>query len=139
MATSKTLTPTGVTISIPEFTDQPDQRVNSNCIDKEADAINRLDTNMAGVTFLTKTVAGNGSVDISIANSKRCVVFVNGTQTSTQGMCIAGATSGGVIRKTELNSMTGITFTTDTNTLTVTNGTSYSAYLIIMTETGEIS
>lgn len=44
MATSKTLTPTNVTIQIPEFTDQPDQRVNSNCIDKEADAINALNT-----------------------------------------------------------------------------------------------
>ena len=42
MATSKLLKPTNVTISIPEFTDQPDQRVNSNCIDKEADAINTL-------------------------------------------------------------------------------------------------
>lgn len=44
MATSKTLTPTNVTIQIPEFTDQPDQRVNSNCIDKEADAINALNS-----------------------------------------------------------------------------------------------
>ena len=42
MATTKTLKPTNVTISIPAFTDQPDQRVNSNCIDKEADAINSL-------------------------------------------------------------------------------------------------
>lgn len=42
MATSKLLKPTNVTISIPAFTDQPDQRVNSNCIDKEADAINSL-------------------------------------------------------------------------------------------------
>lgn len=46
MATSKTLTPTNVTISIPEFTDQPDQRVNSNCIDKEADAINAVNTKL---------------------------------------------------------------------------------------------
>lgn len=46
MATSKTLTPTNVTIQIPEFTDQPDQRVNSNCIDKEADAINALNTQL---------------------------------------------------------------------------------------------
>lgn len=42
MATSKLLKPTNVTISIPGFTDQPDQRVNSNCMDKEADAINAL-------------------------------------------------------------------------------------------------
>ena len=49
MATSKTLTPTNVTIQIPEFTDQPDQRVNSNCLDKEADAINALDTDIAKI------------------------------------------------------------------------------------------
>ena len=47
MATSKTLTPTNVTIQIPAFTDQPDQRVNSNCIDKEADAINALNTKIS--------------------------------------------------------------------------------------------
>lgn len=47
MATSKLLKPTNVTIQIPEFTDQPDQRVNSNCIDKAADAINALNDNMA--------------------------------------------------------------------------------------------
>jgi len=50
MATSKTLTPTNVTIQIPEFTDQPDQRVNSNCIDKEADAINSLNTAIGNLT-----------------------------------------------------------------------------------------
>ena len=47
MATSKTLTPTNVTIQIPAFTDKPDQRVNSNCIDKEADAINALSDQIA--------------------------------------------------------------------------------------------
>ena len=50
MATSKTLTPTNVTIQIPEFTDQPDQRVNSNCIDKEADAINALNSNLTSLS-----------------------------------------------------------------------------------------
>ena len=56
MATSKTLAPTNVTIQIPEFTDQPDQRVNSNCIDKEADAINALNTQIATHTFGTAIV-----------------------------------------------------------------------------------
>ena len=46
MAISKTLTPTNVTIQIPDFTDRPDQRANSNCIDKEADAINALNTHL---------------------------------------------------------------------------------------------
>lgn len=52
MATSKLLKPTNVTISIPEFTDQPDQRVNSNCIDKEADAINSLSEHIASKQFI---------------------------------------------------------------------------------------
>lgn len=49
MATSKLLKPTNVTISIPEFTDQPDQRVNSNGLDKEADAINALSEHLANI------------------------------------------------------------------------------------------
>lgn len=65
MATSKTLTPTNVTIQIPEFTDQPDQRVNSNCIDKEADAINALNTNMANL--LTST---DGLSNVTIDSTK---------------------------------------------------------------------
>lgn len=67
MATSKTLTPTNVTIQIPEFTDQPDQRVNSNCIDKEADAINALFTVQdvkSQITFL--------NTDKLVDNSDRC-------------------------------------------------------------------
>ena len=53
MATSKTLTPTNVTIQIPDFTDRPDQRANSNCIDKEADAINALNSQIANLGFIT--------------------------------------------------------------------------------------
>lgn len=44
MATSKTLTPTNVTIQIPAMTDAPDQSVNSNCIDKLGDAVNTLNS-----------------------------------------------------------------------------------------------
>ena len=44
MATSKTLTPTNVTISIPAMTDQPNASVFANCVDKEADAINALNS-----------------------------------------------------------------------------------------------
>ena len=44
MATSKTLAPTNVTISIPAMTDQPNASVLANCADKEADAINALNS-----------------------------------------------------------------------------------------------
>lgn len=46
MATSKTLTPTNVTIQIPAMTDAPDQSVNSNCIDKLGDAVNTLNSQL---------------------------------------------------------------------------------------------
>lgn len=47
MATSKTLAPTNVTISIPAMTDAPNASVISNCLDKEADAINALNSQLA--------------------------------------------------------------------------------------------
>ena len=69
MATSKTLSPTGVTIQIPAFTDQPDQRVNSNCIDKEADAINALNDQIATffseVQSASQVTQGGGTATIA--------------------------------------------------------------------------
>ena len=58
MATNKTLNPTGVTIAIPAMADKPDASVFSNCIDKEADAINTLNSNIPkikSVYFNTST------------------------------------------------------------------------------------
>ena len=55
MATSKTLAPTNVTIQIPAMTDTPDASVFSNCVDKEADAINALNSKIAEYTFKAKT------------------------------------------------------------------------------------
>lgn len=54
MATSKTLTPTNVTIQIPAMTDAPDQSVNSNCIDKLGDAVNTLNSQLTP-TLLCET------------------------------------------------------------------------------------
>ena len=49
MATSKTLKPTNQTISIPAMTDRPNQSVNSNCIDKLADAVNAIEDRTTGM------------------------------------------------------------------------------------------
>ena len=65
MATSKLLKPTNVTISIPEFTDQPDQRVNSNGLDKEADAINALSEQIANQTTNARSVSLTGATNAS--------------------------------------------------------------------------
>ena len=56
MATSKTLAPTNVTISIPAMTDAPNASVLANCADKEADAINALNSQKASVSDLTSSV-----------------------------------------------------------------------------------
>lgn len=75
MATSKTLTPTNVTIQIPAMTDAPDQSVNSNCIDKLGDAVNTLNSHMANllrVTDATGTVsnlAPHGAVSVPLSLS----------------------------------------------------------------------
>ena len=62
MATNKLLKPTNVTIAIPAFTDQPDQRVNSNCIDKEADAINALNDQIANIK-VAQNLGTFGTID----------------------------------------------------------------------------
>lgn len=55
MATNKLIKPTNVTVSIPAFTDQPDQRVNSNCIDKSIDGINALSDQIANLIVYVQT------------------------------------------------------------------------------------
>jgi len=65
MATTKTLKPTNVTISIPDFTDQPDQRVNSNCIDKEADAINALSEHIDKTCYANHSSATSYTIPLN--------------------------------------------------------------------------
>lgn len=65
MATSKTLTPTNETIQIPAMTDAPDASVFSNCIDKEADAINALNSK---IDNKFRSVEGNPTATMVINN-----------------------------------------------------------------------
>ena len=97
MATSKLLKPTNVTISIPAFTDQPDQRVNSNCIDKEADAINSLSDQIGALktgTWVNFTEAASAGITINnnqyqtsgyIIRGGMCFVSLNITLDNAQG------------------------------------------------------
>ena len=68
MAPSKTLTPTNVTIQIPDFTDRPDQRVTNNCIDKEADAINALNSKIASLIATQSFTTTSASISDSAKN-----------------------------------------------------------------------
>ena len=66
MATSKTLTPTNVTIQIPAMTDAPDQSVNSNCIDKLGDAVNALNSHLTWTRLTEQTTTANTAYDSTI-------------------------------------------------------------------------
>lgn len=66
MATSKTLAPTNVTISIPAMTDAPDASVFSNCVDKEADAINALNSQIAYYTDAQVTISSADLINVDL-------------------------------------------------------------------------
>lgn len=102
MATSKLLKPTNVTISIPAFTDQPDQRVNSNCIDKEADAINSLSDQIANKfkTFAGSYTFNNSGYfeiqdDFFTANT---VVFAGANNNAVSGIVFNAISSNGSLK-----------------------------------------
>jgi len=85
MATTKTLTPTNQTISIPELTDAPDMSVASNAIDKEADAINTLSEHLDPIAGTNKAWITNAELN----NYKTTGVYYIST-----GSTIGGSSSG---------------------------------------------
>ena len=131
MATSKTLTPTNVTISIPAMTDRPNQSVNSNCIDKLADAVNDVHSKKAirtwtgwnttiesDITGATALVSINSNLlavlwipstsDISVLVMSEDAVF---RKAGTNGSVTFGTTSAG----------TNYTITRNGNHITITS------------------
>ena len=79
MATNKLIKPTNVTVQIPAFTDQPDQRVNSNCIDKSIDGINTLSDQIGkinkAVYATTASYGGAGSVSVDLSGYNAVIVM----------------------------------------------------------------
>lgn len=160
MATSKTLTPTNVTIQIPEFTDQPDQRVNSNCIDKEADAINSLNTaigTLQGQASRTIQWISSGSLDdctdptkvyswgnVSISNIPAIyakMYYIPGDVPMQYCVTNDGTSSMIRVNTGSWSSWTYIASIANTNSwkLFNTNGNTYptsSAFLVVVTKSG---
>lgn len=140
MATSKTLTPTNVTIQIPDFTDQPDQRVNSNCIDKEADAINALNGNISsvegGVPIRKAGAIANGnSVSLTLsntlsANAEFAIVCLNVSGNSLAGMEILVLGKGSSKVKALIGSMPSSFYSVSysSNVWTLTNNSGSDMY-----------
>lgn len=69
MATTKHLDPTNVDISIPAMTDQPNASVFSNCVDKEADAINSLNSKVENIGAQSVLLNESTSISASYAST----------------------------------------------------------------------
>ena len=68
-ATTKTLTPTNQTISIPAFTDKPDNRLQTDSTSKLADAVNALNSkieNYVKIKTVTRTTDATGLCNIDL-------------------------------------------------------------------------
>ena len=123
MATSKTLAPTNVTISIPAMTDAPNASVISNCLDKEADAINALNSQSAKKA--EKRLAAGESAAFTFSNY----------QTAALIFCAAGDTnaalyifSNGYLAPVTTDSNVTVTLSQDYKTITVTNASTSRIY-----------
>lgn len=87
MATSKTLTPTNVTIQIPAMTDAPDQSVNSNCIDKLGDAVNTLNSQLLNDDLTnTVTIGQNATIERLVIHRIGKLVFFSFRATNTTNL-----------------------------------------------------
>lgn len=117
MATSKTLAPTNVTISIPAMTDAPNASVISNCLDKEADAINALNSQKSNKVIVSFTTTSGNNVFTLAANS-RLLMFSADSNAGRCGMWIVFSTGGGVTGVVPVLSATGITVTEGTGQIT---------------------
>lgn len=128
MATSKTLAPTNVTISIPAMTDAPNASVLSNCIDKEADAINTLNSQMATKANIQKgNIAGGASETIAITRP----AFVSVGRASNTATSTTAFIDGWGI--TYLSNNTGaFTLSMSDNNLTISNlSGGYCSYIVV--------
>ena len=140
MATSKTLTPTNVTISIPAFTDKPDQRLTTNCIDKEADAINALETRID--TFPYQKLITSGSLSsrtFSVPNSFRGLIVGISGYSNRHFASILISSSGGAVTETDVYKGSDVTINTSTNNkLTVSHSAATGMAILVFTTSSSL-
>ena len=113
MATTKHLDPTNVDISIPAMTDQPNASVFSNCVDKEADAINALNTKIANslVSYVDITDSTPVNVNSQTLQAVGKANFISAVSTEDGIMCLPYVNSGimyvKLVNFSDLSAVTG--------------------------------
>ena len=113
MATSKTLTPTNVTIQIPAMSDAPNASVFSNCVDKLADAVNTLQSGKDWTLINGVTVETAFQIPTNYNE-----VYVEGGFSSGQRVCLHLIPKGvrqdsGFYYTSSINGSGGASFGTD--------------------------
>ena len=123
MATSKTLAPTNVTISIPAMTDAPNASVLANCADKEADAINALNSQIAEFIPTKRIRTGTvSSFSINFPSGGQFIVTSTLNGMNYNCILLINVYSNGTIYIAEIYKGSSVTITSQTNQLTISTG-----------------
>ena len=117
-ATTKTLTPTNQTISIPAFTDKPDNRLQTDSTSKLADAVNALNSNKANKGVIR--LASNSSVSITVDNYDTAMIIFLATNNTNTALYVF---SNGYLAPVKSAENVTVTLSSNYKTITITNDT----------------
>lgn len=140
--TTKTLTPTNQTVTLPDMTERPDASVLVTDISREADAINAIASQIGdlGMTYLGQIPTTGGTFTVGNNSRIMLVSFFN----NTNGVCLMHvySSSGGAVSIFDYTSKshTMLTFSSSgNNNLTIANGGSYPIPMFALVFAGSIS
>ena len=138
--TTKTLTPTNQTVTLPDMTERPDASVLVTDISREVDAINALNSTISNkIKLLGNTPA---SKDYTIDGSSRLIMFAIGTNDQRAAVVSVFSNASGAISIAEIggNNHTAISFSSSANNkITVTNSSGSGIPLYALVFEGGIS
>lgn len=136
MATTKTIQPTGQTITIPAMTDRPDASVLATDISRITDAVNAENQVLAThPTFKSFQIPANSSITLTITH--RCVITAIGDNDGRNiYICRTG---GGALRITELTTSSKLTASTNNTELTLTSTETTVVFLYVTIYVGDVT
>ena len=141
MATTKTIQPTGTTITMPAMTDKPDASVFSTDVERITDAVNALDSKInTKVTGTLKSVTYSTSTTFTIENGSRVIAVTSAAPTSTHGVYIIAASTSGDVSITAVHEASVLTVSSpEKNKVTFANSFVASISVMFMILVGSIT
>ena len=107
-----------------------------------ADSIKRNEalTALDGLTFKRIQIAASDSCELTFpAKSNQGIIFTSGVDADVKGLSVFHTISSGAARMpVKLAGAASVTFAVNSNTLTITNGSTYSMMLVYMVVAGEL-